>query len=47
MNIVDGFDIDTVDGAKQYLEKVGFDVEEMTQTGLTEINKIIIKLKNK
>lgn len=43
MNIVNGFDIDTTEGARKYLESEGFDVDKEIQKGM----KIIKEIKKK
>lgn len=40
MNIVNGFDIDTPEGATAYLESEGVDVDQCVKDGLAEIEKI-------
>lgn len=39
MTIVNGFDIDTVEGATAYLESEGLDVEAYVEKGLAELKK--------
>ena len=39
MNIVNGFDIDTPEGATAYLESEGVDVEAYIEKGMAELNK--------
>ena len=41
MNIVNGFNIDTVEGATNYLESEGVNVEECVNKGLNELKKHI------
>ena len=40
MNVVNGFDIDTPEGAKSYLESEGVDVEQCVKKGLDVIERI-------
>lgn len=47
MNIVNGFDIDTVKGSIAYLENQGFDVEEIVKEGMKRIAEIKEKIKSK
>ena len=39
MNVVNGFDIDTPEGATAYLESEGVDVEEYTRKGIDELKR--------
>ena len=39
MNIVNGFDIDTPEGATAYLESEGVDVESYIEKGMNELKK--------
>jgi hypothetical protein len=39
MNIVNGFDIDTVEGAEAYLKSEGVDVDAYIERGLAELKK--------
>ena len=40
MNIVNGFDIDTVEGAKAYLKSEGVDIAAFVKKGIADMTKM-------